>query len=51
MFEDLLDSDFDLFDDILVFILMLESIISYNENNICINFVFNNCIINFVVKK
>ena len=49
--EDLPDSDFDLSDDILASIPMPESTISYNENNICTNSVFNNCTINFVVKK
>ena len=49
--EDLPDSDFDLSDDILASIPMSESTISYNENNICTNSVFNNCTINFVVKK
>ena len=49
--EDLPDSDFNLSDDILASIPMPESTISYNENNICTNSVFNNCTINFVVKK
>ena len=51
LLEDLPDSDFDLSDDILASIPMPESTISYNENNICTNSVFNNCTINFVVKK
>jgi len=49
--EDLPDVDFDLPDDILASIPMPETTISNNVNKICTNSLFNNCTINFVVKK
>ena len=49
--EDLPDVDFDLPYDILASIPMRETTVSNSVNNICTNSVFNNCTINFVVKK
>lgn len=52
-FEDffVFDSIFDLLDDVLVNILMLENRLISNMNNLCVNLVFNNCIINFCYEK